>query len=186
MADINLLPVEDKSVENLTDLQKKATFASFAILLITAIATVATLVMFTIYAGERNKINAQISENTGKIEGLKQVEGLLAFTVKKAVAAQKARDLRFNYTNFFDGFSALIPQGVFFNDIKISGTKLTLSGKAQSSADIAGFVSSIVSENGQKVLVGANIDTLNSDTKGVYTFTMSAEAVQKTPEGGAK
>lgn len=186
MADINLLPVEDKSVENLTDLQKKATLASVAILLITSIATVATLVAFTFFAGERNRINAQISESSGRIERLKPVEDLLAVASKKAISAQKALELRFNYNKFFDGFSALVPQGVYFGDIKITGSKLTLSGKARSSADIAGLVSSIVSEDGQNVLIGANMESLSSDEKGVYTFSMSAEVVQKASKGEEK
>lgn len=186
MADINLLPVEDKSVENLTDLQKKATFASFGVLLVTAVATVATLVMFTIYAGERNRINEQIGESSNSIVRLKPVEELLVVASKKAGSAQKALDMRFDYATFFNGFSSLVPQGVYFADIKVSGTKLTLSGKAKSSADVARFISEAVSERGQEVINGVNIESLSSDDKGVYTFSMSADAVKKTNKEAVK
>lgn len=186
MADINLLPVEDKSVENLTDLQKKATFASFGVLLLTAIATVAILVMFTKYAGERNKLNEQIGFSSRKIESLKNVEELLVVVGKKATSAQTAISLRFDYTKFFNSFSALVPQGVFFSDVKINGSKLSISGKARTSADVAGFVSSLVSDSGSALVSGANIDSLSSDDKGVYTFSMNAELVQSGQRGVAK
>lgn len=186
MADINLLPVEDKSVENLTDLQKKATIVSFGLLIVTAVATVATLIMFTIYAGERNTINEKIGVSSGNIEKLKPVEELLVVASKKAGSAQKGLSTRFDYVDFFNGFSALVPQGVYFSDVKISGTKLSLSGKAKTSADIAGLVSSLVSDSGQEVISGANIESLSSDSKGVYVFTMTADIKQGGQKGETK
>ena len=184
MAEINLLPVEEKASESLTNSQKKVTFVSFGVLIVTAVATVAILILFTIYAGQRNKLLEANAQFTGKIESLKNVEELLTVASKKVTTGEKVLSTRLEYTDFFNNFSALVPQGVYFSSIKITGSKISISGKAKTSADVAGFVSQLVSNSGSKLVSGAIIDSLNSDEKGVYTFSMTAEFTQK--KGGSQ
>ncbi|MCR4305914.1 MAG: PilN domain-containing protein [Candidatus Daviesbacteria bacterium] len=184
MADINLLPVEDKGTEATEGIRKKLSIVSAVVLVATAVFGVVTLVMFTSFATQRQKIQSRIDTNTAQIDSLKDTEAMVVVTKDKASVADKVLTGRADQVNVFNQFSQLVPENVYFTDIKFIGTKATFSGKARSSADVAGFISSLASDNGTKIISNVNIDSLSSDQEGVYTFNISGQLATKASTSG--
>lgn len=179
MADINLLPVEDKGTETSEGIRKKLSIASVVVLVATAAFGVVTLVMFTSIASQRQKIQSRIDTSTSQIESLKDTEAMIVVTKDKASIADKVLSGRADQVNIFNQFAQLVPENVYFTDIKFLGSKATFSCKAKSSADVAGFISSLASDNGTKIISNVNIDSLSSDQEGVYTFNISGQLATK-------
>ena len=190
MTEINLLPVEDKSTETQKGIVKKLSVVAGVVLVATAALALVTLVMFTNLASERQKLNTKIDSNTSEIASFKSIEELITVTKDKASVADKILSARTDQVNVFNQFSQIVPVNVYFTDIKFTGGKANLSGKAKSSADIAGFISSLASDQGAKIMSNVNIDTLGSDQGGVYSFSISAEFVNsaniKSTQKGSK
>lgn len=185
MADINLLPVEDKGTEAAEGIKKKLSVVSAVVLVATAAFGVVTLVMFTSIASQRQKIQNRIDTNTAQIESLKDTEAMIVVTKDKASIADKVLSGRADQVNLFNQFAQLVPENVYFTDIKFTGNKATFSGKAESSADVAGLISSLASDQGSKIISNVNIDSLGSDQEGVYTFNISAQLETKASAGGS-
>jgi Tfp pilus assembly protein PilN len=187
MADINLLPVEDKGTEATEGIRKKLSVISVVVLVVTAVFGVVTLVMFTSIASQRQKIQNRIDENTSQINSLKDTEAMIVLTKDKASVADKVLSGRADQVNVFNKFAQLVPENVYFTDIKFIGSKANFSGKAKSSADVAGFISSLASDKGSEIIANVNIDTLGSDQEGVYTFNISGQLTTKASAvGGAE
>ena len=177
MAEINLLPVEEKEAERFKLLQKRLTVASVVFLVVTAILTLATLIFFTSVSRTRQNLNERVEETSTKINSLKSTEELIVVIKKKAQAADKILNLRTDYPEVFERLSQLIPQGVYFTDLKVSADKMIFSGRAKTSADVAGLVSSLLSAEGSKAVSGVTVDSLISDEKGVYSFVITTQLV---------
>ena len=177
MAEINLLPVEEKEAERFKLLQKRLTVASVVFLVVTAILTLATLFFFTSVSKTRQNLNERVEETSTKINSLKSTEELIVVIKKKAQAADKILNLRTDYPEVFERLSQLIPQGVYFTDLKVSADKMIFSGRAKTSADVAGLVSSLLSAEGSKAVSGVTVDSLISDEKGVYSFVITTQLV---------
>lgn len=175
MADINLLPVEEKAQERIQALQKKLSIASIAALVITAVFTMITLVFFTSLVSQRNELVSAASDASSKIESQKEVEELLVVTKSKAMAAAKILDARADHSDAFAKLSELVPQNVYFSDMKFSTSKLVVSGKAKTSTDMAGLVSSFLSDKGSQLIAGITVDSLGSDETGEYQFSLTME-----------
>lgn len=180
MADINLLPVEDKGSETTEGIRKKLSIASAGVLVLAAAFGVVTLVMFTSIASQKQKIQNRIDTSTSQIDSLKDTEAMVVVTKDKASIADKVLTGRADQVNVFNQFAQLVPENVYFTDIKFTGSKATFSGKAKSSADIAGFISSLASDSGSKIISNVNIDSLGSDQEGIYTFNVSGQLAVKT------
>lgn len=178
MSDINLLPVEEKAQERAQSIQKKLSVASIAILAITAIFTLITLVFFTALVSKRNELIAAAGDASSQIESQKDIEELLVVIKSKAETATKILDSRQDHAEAFQKLSELVPQNVYFADMKFSLTKLAVSGKAKTSADMAGLVSSLLSETGSALVSSVTVDSLGSDETGVYQFSLSMELTQ--------
>ncbi|MBI4037890.1 PilN domain-containing protein [Candidatus Curtissbacteria bacterium] len=178
MADINLLPVEEKAQERVQALQKKLSFLSIAALISTAIFTMITLVFFTGLVSTRNELIAAAGDVSGRIERQKKIEELLVVTKSKAAAASNILDARVDHADTFQKLSELIPQNVYFSDMKFSAGKLVVSGKAKTSADMAGLVSSFLSEKGSELISSVTVDSLGSDETGEYQFSLTMGLVK--------
>lgn len=179
MADINLLPVEDKGSEATEGIRKKLSVASAVVLAAVAVFGVVTLVMFTNISSQRQKIQSRIDTSTDQINSLKDTEAMVVVTKDKVSIAEKVLSGRADQVNVFKQFAQLVPENVYFTDIKFIGSKATFSGKAKSSADVAGFISSLASDDGAKIISNVNIDSLSSDQESVYTFNVSGQLVTK-------
>ncbi|MBI2594524.1 PilN domain-containing protein [Candidatus Curtissbacteria bacterium] len=134
-----------------------------------------TLFFFTILASKRSELISEIESASNTINSYKASEELIVVLKNKVESADKILGSRTNYPNVFDTFSKLVPQGVYFADLKVSSGKVTISGKAKTSADVAGLVSSLLSAEGTKVISAISVDSLNSDEEGIYSFVISGK-----------
>ena len=178
MASINLLPQKEKAQERFVGLQRKLQISAVSLLVLVAIFTFVTLFFYTSLSAKRAEIISHIQEASGKIEAQKTKEELIVVVKDKTATAQKLLDGRIEYINFFDKLASVIPQGVYFSDIRVFGGKVVFSGKAKTSADAAGLVRSFSSGQGAEVLSDLNVETLSADETGIYSFVISAKLVQ--------
>lgn len=175
MSDINLIPVEEKAQERAEHFQKQLQLVSIGVLAVGAIVTLFTLIMFTKSVSEKNDLITKVEENSVKINQYKPQEELLVVAKGKAGAADKLLAQRTDYTTFFNKMANIVPQGVYFTDFRVSGTKVNISGKAKTSADVARLVSSLTSAAGSGLVKNIAIETLSSDEFGTYAFVISGE-----------
>ncbi len=175
MAEINLLPEEERSQEQFETLKQRLIIVSIGLLIFTAISTLTTLGFFTALASKRSDLVNQIDSTSKQIDSLKSSEELIVVVKGKASTADKIISSRTNYSVFFTKLSALIPEGVYFTELRFSGGKISISGKAKTSSDVAGLVSSLLSTAGVGLVSGITVDSLTSGEGGIYTFALSAQ-----------
>lgn len=175
MADINLIPLEEKAQERVELTQKRLQFISVGFLVFSAVATLITLLMYTTSVSKKNDLIGQVEESSAKINQYKPQEERLVVTKDKVSAANKLLGNRVDFNVFFSNMASIIPQDVYFTDLRIADTKVTISGKARSSKDVAGLVSSLTAARGAELISNVAIDTLSSDETGVYSFVISGK-----------
>ena len=173
--DINLLPFEEKAQERFEQLVKRLSKISVVFLAATAIFTLVTLFFFTSLVSKRSELISKIESASNTINSYKASEELIVVVKNKVGVADKVLALRIEYPSVFETFSKLVPQGVYFTDVKVASDKVTISGKAKTSADVAGLVSSLLSAEGTKVISAISVDSLNSDEVGTYSFVISGK-----------
>ena len=175
MADINLLPVAEKEAENLEVLRKRLTIVSIVLLVFTAVFTLITLGLFTSFASQRSNLITKIEASSNEITSLKATEELIVVIKGKVSAGYKILTARVNFANIFGQLSGLVPAGVYFTYMRFTSDKVIISGKAKTSAEMAGLVSSLTSASGSQIISSVNIDSLNSDENGVFSFAISGQ-----------
>lgn len=173
MANINLLPTEEKAAESFGFIQKRFLFGAIALIVITGAVTFGILGFFSIEASKRTDLNLRVEKSAAEIGSYKSIEELLVVIHDKVSDGQKILEGRADVDEVFSNLAELIPQGVYFSDIKFAGSKVSLSGKAKTSADAAGLASSLASSQAARVFSDVNMESLSSDDKGNYTFTLS-------------
>lgn len=178
MADINLLPVEEKSAERFENLYKKLVLAAIFLLLLTAVSTLLILGFFSMLSAQRSSLVGRVEASSATIGDLKSVEELQVVVKQKTAIADKVVLARSPLGDVFQTLVQLVPQGVFFTDMRFSGLKVVISGRAKTSGDVAGLVSQLVSARGNQIFSGVAIDSLSSDEAGVYSFVLSAQLVK--------
>ena len=119
----------------------------------------------------------EVNDYSTKIDQYKAQEELLVVTHDKAMAANTLIGSKPQYNSVFRKLSNLLPQGVYFNDMRIADTKVVFSGKARTSADIASLVSAFVSADGARIMNTVSVDSLSSDELGNYSFVISARMI---------
>ena len=179
MADINLLPSEEKKAEQIDLARKKLLYVSIAVLVFTAISTLATLVFFTRLVSARGEMIKKVEDSTAEISNLQVTEELITVAKQKAKTANEIISSRSDVSFLFDKLKQLIPQGVYFTDLRISSGKIVITGKAKSSTEMSGFVTALSSDGGVKIVSDVSIDSLSSDETGAYTFAVSAHLVEE-------
>lgn len=177
MSDINLIPQDERDSQRNETIQKKLQFASIGFLVVTAVLTVVTLSLFAATSSARSKLVAQQQDASSKINRYKSQEELVVVAKDKAAIADKLVGTRVDFTKFFQKFAPLIPQGVYFTDIRVNNGKVVFSGRAKTSADVAGFVSSLTSNTGREIISDLSVDSLSSDENGNYSFVASAKVI---------
>lgn len=177
MANINLLPSEEKAAETFGSVQKNFLFGAIALIILTGSVTFGILGFFSIEASKRTDLNTRVEKSAEQIGSYKSIEELLVVIHDKVSDGQKILEGRVDVDQVFSSLAELIPQGVYFSDIKFAGSKVSLTGKAQTSADAAGLVSSLVSAQASQVFSDVNMESLSSDDKGNYSFALSMKLV---------
>lgn len=177
MVDINLVPEEQKKTEDFGKLRNKLMFISVAILAVTAIGAIATLVFFSLFISQRQQLTTRVENASGEVNSYKAIEELIVVSKDKAQTAQQIFNSRINKVDVFTKLAEIIPQNVYFTDIKITQKDTTLNGRARSSADVAGLISALLSTRGLGIFSNVSINTLSADENGEYTFALSAQLV---------
>lgn len=178
MADINLLSGEEKKDEGFENLRKKLSVGAVLLLVFTAVSTLATLAYFTTLVSARSELISRVEETSAKVNNFKSTEELVVVTKEKATVASEILAQRSDKVETFNTLAQIVPQNVTFSDVKIAQGKFVVNGQAKTSADIAGFVSSLVSSKGAQILSDVSIDSLVSDERGVYSFGISANLIK--------
>lgn len=179
MADINLVTEEQKQYEGLESLRKKLSVAAVIMLVFTAVATLGTLTYFTSLVSARRDLIARIDESSAKVDSFRTVEELAVVVKEKISVAEQIIDGRSDKVKFFNSLAQLVPQNVAFGDLKLSQGRVTISGSAKTSNDIAAFVSALVSSRGAEVISQVSVDALSSGDNGTYTFGISGSVAGK-------
>ena len=179
MADINLLPAEERAARSFEAAQGKLSLVSTIFLIVTAVFTLGTLGFFVTLTTQRSQLLSQIEDASARINSLKAVEELVVVTKGKVSTASKIFSARVDFAGFFEKLSNLVPQGVYFSDVRFSGNRISLVGKAKSSGDVAGFVSALVSAQGSQIVSNVSVESLSSDEAGAYSFSMTAQLASK-------
>lgn len=177
MADINLLPEEEKAQEKFLLLSKRLQMASVGFLVLTALLTVLTLVLYTTFSSRNAQLVSQIGSASSKIASFKDVEELTVVVKDKASGSLDLLAKRVEFANFFNKLADLVPQGVFFTDVRFLSGKAVFSGKAKTSADVATLVSTLSSARGAAIVSDVAVDALSSDEAGIFAFVISAKLV---------
>jgi len=179
MPDINLVPVQERVTERFESLKKRLSVGSAILLVLTAVFTLGVLVFFTTQVSKRTQFLDQVEESVQTINSYRQQEELLVVVKDKVGLAEQVLGQRAEYHQTFADFAKLVPQGVYFTDIKFAQDKISLNGKAKTAAEIAGLVSSLLSPEGLKIVSNVTIDTLAADETGEYTFSMQAQPAKQ-------
>ena len=179
MPDINLVPQTEKATEYFESLKKRLSVASVVLLVLTAVLTLGVLVFFTTQVSKRTQLLSQVEESAQAINNYKSQEELLVVVKDKVGPAEQILGQRVEYHQTFADLAKLVPVGVYFTDIKFVQGKISMNGKAKTSADVAGLVSSLLSAEGSKIISNVTIDTLAADETGSYTFSMQAQSAEQ-------
>src|SRR3989344_491564 len=166
MADINLLPEEERSAESFENIRRKLLVGSVGALVVIGVLTLILLIYYTVISSKKAALISKVEASTQTIESLKANEELIVVTKGKVSDAAKILNSRTDLSDFFNQFSRLVPQNMYFSDFKIADGKLTASGKAANSGAMASFISGLVSSNGQQIISNVNVDSLSSDEAG--------------------
>ena len=120
---------------------------------------------------------SQIDDAISTIASLKAQEELLVVVRDKTSASLDLLAKRIEFANFFNKLANLVPQGVFFNDVRFLSGKAVFSGKARTSTDVATLVSTLSSARGAEIVSDLAVDALSSDEAGIFSFVISAKLV---------
>src|SRR3990167_6215300 len=131
MSDINLVPQEEKATEHFESLKKRLSAASVVLLVLTAVITLGILVFFTTQVSKRTQLLAQVEESVQTINSHKSQEELLVVAKDKVGLAEQVLGQRVEYHQTFANFAKLVPQGVYFTDLKFAQSKISMNGKAK-------------------------------------------------------
>lgn len=179
MPDINLVPTQERSTERFESFKKRLSVVSVILLVLTASITLGVLVFFTSQVSKRTQLFATVEDSAQTINNHKSTEELLVVAKDKVGIAEQIFAQRTDYYQTFNGFAKLVPQGVYFTDIKFPQDKIIMNGKAKSSAEVAGLVSSLLSADGSKIISNVTIDSLTADETGTYTFSIAARSAKQ-------
>lgn len=175
MAEINLIPQEEKESARIELLQKRLQIFSIAFLVITAVLTILTLSFFAMSASRRTKLIVEVEDTSSQINKLKANEELVVVVKDKVSVASQIVNSRVELTRVFEKLSQLVPASVYFTDIRVAVGKMVISGRAKTSADVAGLATSLVSAGGSEIVSDVSVDSLSSGEDGTYMFVISAK-----------
>lgn len=174
MAEINLLPEEERKSEKVDAIKGKITLVSIVVLFLTAISAFVTLAFYTFLINERKENLEVINQAVTKINTYQDVEEILVVVKDKSSNALLVLNSSKDKVKLLSDFAQLIPQDVYFTDVNVTGTEMTLNGLARTSADVAGLVSSMNSSEGKGIVSDVQLGGLVTDNTGIYKFNLTA------------
>ncbi|MBI3341696.1 hypothetical protein HY024_01085, partial [Candidatus Curtissbacteria bacterium] len=118
MPDINLLPEEERTAANFENARSKLLVGSIGALVVTGLLTLGVLFYYASLNSQKSKLIARVESSGSKIESLKAQEELVVVTKGKVQDAAKILGARVNMADFFSRFSKLVPQNLYFSDMR--------------------------------------------------------------------
>ena len=175
MAEINLIPQESKKSDDFEKLRGKIVIVSIIVLVLTALAAIVTLAFFAYRVSQRENLLSKVQEASTTVNSYKENEELIVVTKDKSSISSRILGARLDMVNVFTTLAQIIPKNVYFTDFKITSADIQISGRAGSSAEIAGLMSALLSTEGARIASNVSINSLVSDETGAYTFGLVAK-----------
>lgn len=191
MARINLLPWRE-------ELRKQQQQEFLGAILGAAMLT--AVLMFLVHSQIDGTIENQKSRNSflqseidvldRKIKEIKSLEDRKAQFIAKMEVIQRLQGSRPEIVHLFDEVATTIPDGVHINELKQTGSKLTLDGAAQSNARVSAYMRNLDASPWLANPKLSIIETKGSANQGrVSKFTLSVNQKKqdaKNKKGGSK
>ncbi len=192
MIRINLLPHREET--------RKARQKQFIYLaaITAALALALAGLLWTIFSGQidnqngRNKyLEGEISALDKKIDEIKRIREETASLLAKKQVVEALQSNRSEAVYLMDQLLRQLPEGLYLKSIKQSGTKVTVTGIAQSQARVAALMKNIEAsphlENPNLVEISAT--TVNTVKANAFTLDFSVKRAKpddgKSPKKGA-
>jgi type IV pilus assembly protein PilN len=183
MPRINLLPWREA--------ERKRKRQEFALSMGAAIATAALVVLVgrwqmsaaIEHQNERNRILgdeiAQLDQKIKEIDGLENQKRRLLARMEIIETLQRSRP---EIVHILDEIVRLLPEGVYLNYLKQSGTRFEMRGVAQSSTRVSAFMRNIDASEWLADPALRIVETKGRDTGRGADFTLFATQRSRTPE----
>lgn len=189
MARINLLPWR----ENLRK-KKQRDFGITALTMVVIVGLGCAAVHFYIesqieFQGKRNAyLQREIAAMDKKIKEIKELEKIKARLIARMNVIQQLQGSRPQIVHLFDEVVDTIPDGAFLTKLEQRGSKLTLTGLAQSNARISSYMRNIDKSDWIDKPVLQVISNKSKTANGLAQFTLDAVEIspKKQEEGGDK
>jgi type IV pilus assembly protein PilN len=144
MAHINLLPWREERRQ----VRKREFFALLAAVVIGSALTVFGAMMFfdqqiDLQNARLQFLDAEIAELDTKIAKIKELEKRKADLLQRQKIIEDLQSQRHVMVHLFDELVTTIPEGTFLTNMKQTGQRVELSGRAQSNARVSQFMRSL-------------------------------------------
>ncbi|HPQ95184.1 MAG: PilN domain-containing protein [Thiothrix sp.] len=159
MAGLNLLPWRDKERE-----QKKKQF--FALLGLSALLAAGLVFLGNLYMNsamsyqqERNRyLENEISQLDRQIEQIKKLDATKQALLGRMEVIENLQSTRPAIVHLFDEMATAMPDGMYLNQLKQSGTVVHVEGKAESNARVSSYMNRL---DGSSWLSSSNLNIIS-------------------------
>ncbi len=148
------------------------------------------LILFYVYLNvnsrieQQNKRNqyltAQINKLDAQIRAIRQLKKERQALIARMHVIQQLQADRTQIVHVFDSLARRLPQGIYLTSLVQSGTKITISGVAQSNARVSAFMRNLDASNW---FAKPDLDVINVTAQGrarVSKFTLHVIETNKT------
>lgn len=177
MAEINLLPEQERKAVAVKRLKNRVTIFSVVSLILAALLSIAVFGYWGVLIAQEKQLGDKLSKLEQQIEGLKTVEGLARVLKNKLAALTVISGKLTNFDKVLTDITQVVPAGVTFSDLTVSDKGiLTLTGNAATATEFSNLVTALLHQDAG----GANfsdvaVESLSRDEKGIYKFSISAK-----------
>ncbi|HPE59200.1 MAG: PilN domain-containing protein [Thiothrix sp.] len=159
MAGLNLLPWRDKERE-----QKKKQF--FALLGLSALLAAGLVFLGNLYMNsamayqqERNRyLENEIAQLDRQIEQIKKLDATKQALLGRMEVIENLQSTRPAIVHLFDEMATAMPDGMYLNQLKQSGTVVHVEGKAESNARVSSYMNRL---DGSPWLSSSNLNIIS-------------------------
>lgn len=177
MAEINLLPEEErKQVETKKVKQKVRKYSSLA-LIATIIVSVFVFAFWVVLVQQDRQLTTKIDDLSSQIKNLSNVESLARVLKNKLSSIVSISAKSQNFEDLLNNVSQIIPAGVTLSDLTVSDQGLiTLTGTAVSASEFSSLVTTLSHQDASRAnFTTVTVESLTRDDKGIYKFAISAK-----------
>lgn len=179
MAEINLLPEEERAKIVREVVKKKFNFFNIGALILITAATIVVFGYWGLVSRTNSKLNQDITQREATISNFAEVETLARLLKNKAAGLVSIFSAQADFGKMLETVATFVPSGVVLSDLTVSEAgKLTLSGEAISSAEFSSLLNAFVDPNlGGRLVSAVSVESLSRDEAGIYKFSISSTLV---------